>query len=425
MPSTAMAARWSPSFLLSCFVLLNVCFPLLGQPAVEKKLKLVIMVFRHGDRSPIQTYPNDKYKEDSWPDGFGQLTQLGMDQHFELGKYLRKRYSGLLNETYNKNEVFVRSTDVDRTLMSAQANLVGLFPPTGRQVWNPNIKWQPIPVHTMSQSNDMLLIAKENCPRFAELVNETSTSEIFNELKKPYVDFLKTLPNHTGYSFDQLIGSKGPYMWWTIYDALFCEKIHNYTLPDWATTTVIEKLLGLQELSIAAYFGLYKQQEKTKLTGGVLVKAIIENITQALAPSSKQKMIMYSAHDMTVAALQSALNVSNGKLPPYASCHLFEIYEVGNDYTIEMYYRNDSSVEPYKITLPGCSQSCPLEKFTDLTSSIIAKDWRKECGFEDKNSDKVFGLTIAVIVLGLTLFVLAVMLIFCRKRLLGASYEAV
>ncbi|XP_072268418.1 prostatic acid phosphatase-like isoform X2 [Pyxicephalus adspersus] len=357
-----------------------------------------------------------------------KIKVIGMNQHYELGKYLRKRYSGFLNETYNRQEVFVRSTDVDRTLMSAQANLAGLFPPTGGQVWDPSIKWQPIPVHTIPLSNDnMLYMSTEGCPRYAQLVKETYSSEIFNELKKPYVDFLKTLQNGTGYSSDELIGLKGHYSWWTIYDALLCEKIHKYPLPDWATDTVMEKLLYLSEIAMDTYFGIYNQQEKSKLAGGVLVKAIIENITQALTPLSKQKLIMYSAHDTTIGALHSALNISSGRFPPYASCHFFEIYQVDNkSYTVEMYFRNDSSVEPYPITLKGCSQSCPLEKFIELTSSVIVQDWRKECGFKaDDSSGKISGLTIAVVLLSIILFCLVTMLIFCRKRLLGGSYDAV
>ena len=36
--------------------------------------------------------------------------------------------------------------------MSAEANLAGLYPPEGVQVFNPNISWQPIPVHTVPDS---------------------------------------------------------------------------------------------------------------------------------------------------------------------------------------------------------------------------------------------------------------------------------
>ena len=54
-------------------------------------------------------------------------------------------------------QIIVRSTDVDRTLMSAQCNLAGLYPPEANQSWWPekaNIYWQPIPVHTVPIETD-------------------------------------------------------------------------------------------------------------------------------------------------------------------------------------------------------------------------------------------------------------------------------
>ena len=129
-------------------------------------LRLVHLLFRHGDRTPISPYPKDPYRNVSnWPVGFGQLTSKGKMQHYELGKWIRNRYKQFLSQDYRENEILVRSTDVDRTLMSAQATLAGLYPPEGYLEWNTNLTWQPIPVHTVPKHEDALLSSHANCPR--------------------------------------------------------------------------------------------------------------------------------------------------------------------------------------------------------------------------------------------------------------------
>ncbi|XP_075443218.1 prostatic acid phosphatase isoform X2 [Ascaphus truei] len=363
---------------MSCYFFLNLFFLLMDQTIAGRKLKFVTLVYRHGDRSPIEAYPHDIHKEDSWNSGFGQLTQLGQQQQYELGQYLKKRYAGFISPSYNQHEVYIRSTDYNRTLMSAQSNLAGLFSSDDEQVWNPNIVLQPIPVHSVPLAQEKLLYMPfKNCALYEKLKKDTYLSKKFQRRVAPYVDSLPLISQNTGYTLKELYHGKA----WTTYDTLFCERIHNFTLPEWATKETMAKLLGLAELSLSFAFGLYKQTDKSRLQGGVLVKAILTNITHiTTAPSSPQKLIMYSAHDTTLAALQTALNVSNGRLPPYAACHIFELYQEKNGkYSIEMYYRNDSSVDPYPLTLPGCTSSCPYQKFIELTSPIIVKDWEKAC----------------------------------------------
>jgi len=77
-----------------------------------------------------------------------------MQGHYELGKWLRGRYDSLLPKNYSVDDIRIRSTDVDRTLMSAYSNLAGLYEPNPANNWSPNIDWQPIPVHTIPEKYD-------------------------------------------------------------------------------------------------------------------------------------------------------------------------------------------------------------------------------------------------------------------------------
>ncbi|KAG7467954.1 hypothetical protein MATL_G00137660 [Megalops atlanticus] len=399
---------------ISLFVMSLTVYAVLDTTSAERRLKFVTVLYRHGDRSPVKAYPTDPYQESAWPQGFGQLTQDGMRQHFELGQALRQRYRGFLNETYNRHEIAVRSTDFDRTLMSAEANLAGMYPPNGSQVFNPNITWQPIPVHTVPQEEDRLLsFPLADCPRYDLLMNETKNTEAFLNMTTSYKDFLDMLKNYTGLK-DTTIESV-----WSIHDTLYCEAVHHMRPPPWVTPEVMEKLRTLKDLSFQIMFGFYKQEEKSRLQGGVLLEQILKNISEAAAPSSKSllKMMVYSAHDTTIVALQSALNVFNGKQPPYASCHIFELHQEDNgSFSVAMYYRNDSTKDPYPLMLPGCAQFCPLQDFVRITQPVIPMNWEKECQVASniKDTEVIIGLTVC----GCLLFILIILLlaVLCRQR---------
>lgn len=80
-----------------------------------------------------------------------------MKQHLLFGQYLRNRYNDTLSTYYNRNQVFARSTDYDRTLMSTYSLLSGLYPPQDYQKFDETLNdWQPIAVHTTDKSTDMV-----------------------------------------------------------------------------------------------------------------------------------------------------------------------------------------------------------------------------------------------------------------------------
>lgn len=40
-------------------------------------IALCLKIFRHGDRTPVDPYPNDPWKDRIyWPEGYGQLTNV-------------------------------------------------------------------------------------------------------------------------------------------------------------------------------------------------------------------------------------------------------------------------------------------------------------------------------------------------------------
>lgn len=59
--------------------------------------------------------------------------------------------------------VLARSTDYIRTKMSLMLVLSALYPPKGKQIWNHELKWQPMPITYSPAKNDILLTSDE-CP---------------------------------------------------------------------------------------------------------------------------------------------------------------------------------------------------------------------------------------------------------------------
>uniref|UniRef100_A0A3B4A414 Uncharacterized protein n=1 Tax=Periophthalmus magnuspinnatus TaxID=409849 RepID=A0A3B4A414_9GOBI len=102
------------------------CSPLDSEPTSPYELQLVQVLFRHGARTPLKSIPN-VLEGGSFA---GQLTTLGMQQLYELGKRLRQRYiedSPFLSPAFSPSEVYVRSTNIWRTIESAKCLVAGLF----------------------------------------------------------------------------------------------------------------------------------------------------------------------------------------------------------------------------------------------------------------------------------------------------------
>ena len=96
-----------------------------------ESLRFSFIIFRHGARSPYDDLTSDftDIFNYTW-DGKKELTGIGQRQHFLIGARHRKRYieeKKLISQKYDPREIYVISTDSNRTIMSAQSQLFGLY----------------------------------------------------------------------------------------------------------------------------------------------------------------------------------------------------------------------------------------------------------------------------------------------------------
>jgi lysosomal acid phosphatase len=417
--------RYAAVVMTVCIILLSVlcALPCLGLDPDLKGLKLVHIVYRHGERTPIDIFPTDPHKDD-WPVGLGQLTSRGKATHFQLGQWLRSRYDGFLSSNYTEEEIYVRSTDVDRTLMSAQANLAGLFPPHGYWKWNKNLDWQPIPIHTVPQVEDYLLSSHANCPRFSQLHEEVLHGDFMTSIYKENEELFQSITTNTGSHFNITDIVHLDY----IYDTLLIESIFNKTLPEW-TKNIFPggKFEELRDLSFTV--DTFNHELK-RLKGGPFVKEVVEHFDQfesnTLDPPNR-KMFMYSGHDTTVAPILHTLGVFDIKAPPFASTVIIELFDRSGLF-VQVSYKNTTDLPPTILTLPGCEALCPLSMFKELTESVRPVDVKVECGVTngvDPSVQKVILLAaVASVCLALTV-TLAVLVMLCRRKEEGTGYQRV
>ena len=111
-------------FLISFFLILKL--------SSEEKVIFAWQMHRHGARAPYLGVVNgtDAYRE-KWTQ-IEELSGVGKRMLYLLGVNARKRYIdkfSLLNEEYNPQEIYIRSTDVNRTIESIESYLQGLYPP--------------------------------------------------------------------------------------------------------------------------------------------------------------------------------------------------------------------------------------------------------------------------------------------------------
>lgn len=317
----------------------------------QEKIIFSLDVIRHGDRTPTIALPKKPY---TWPEGIGQLTAEGMRQEYELGVRLRKEYitqKNLLPVSYQAETIYVESTDFDRTLMSAQSLLMGLYPlGTGPKSALPE-SYQPIPVHTKPLKQETVLIPDLDKQRFDELLKKyVFTRSDWLEKTVALQPHFKQWSEATGLTITNLEQLM------VLGDLLSIFQAHHISFPDGISEEDADKIMAVAKWTSAARF---KPVEIGNATGRVILKMIADYLSKASQQKTKIKYVLLSAHDSTIMTTMSALHASLEESPRYASRLNFSLFESSpGDYIVKISF-NDQPV-----LIPACGNTtCTLTQF--------------------------------------------------------------
>ena len=290
----------------------------------EDKLVLVVTLIRHGDRTPCHAIPKHPY---DWKLGLGELTALGINQEYTLGKSFRAKYVeqlAFLPDKFDDRLVYARSTNYNRTLMSAQSFLCGLYPPgTGPLLDNgcPALPYgyQPIPVRTVPEAQDTVLLGNRIYKKQVdELISRhVFTTDYWIRLTSAFKGNFERWGNLFGIKVNTLRDLIKPG------DDLNVRLLKGVPLPAGLTEQDARDLAMLFNVVLA-------RECRPRKIGCLVSKGFIIELTdlmeKAIEGKSEYKFVLYSAHDTTMLPVLSAIGAPQDNQVPYASNVSFELY---------------------------------------------------------------------------------------------------
>lgn len=330
------------------------------QASSESQLKLIIVLIRHGDRTSFHYFPTIASSRNRVP---GQLTGIGMRQEYNLGKQFRDELiakNKLLSAQYIPGEIQARALALDRTLMSAQLFLMGLYPP-GTGPFDSPMRFQPIPIFTTPIKQDALLHAGSQCPAADNYIKSHVYATVtWKNKEKKYQAQLKKWSAIAGENITLKNIS-------TLEDPLNVALIHHWKIPTGFSKEDIHQIFYLYNWGKST---TYASQTIGRLLGGNLLKAIIDHIQNALHGNNNPKFILYSASDTNIMELMSAMGKPLMINPHYASYLEFKLYQDG---TLSVIYNG------IPVSFSECDTHCTVQQFQSDVKAGIPRNWQKEC----------------------------------------------
>jgi len=287
----------------------------------------------------------------------GQLTEVGYQQQLKNGQSLKALYGKLLPPEFDPSLIYVRSTNVPRTFLSAEALLYGLYPP------EEGCSDTGIVINTIDSATDNMTPNIDVCPKLVTYMEQFYDCSLwknyFNSKVLPLEQTLAPIFNLTpGYEIDMM------------FDCVQANLCHNHTLPAAFTQAMYDGIVGtnlFEYIGMSQWAVAQTPYTTVQISMGSFIRDVITNIDSVASGNSKQQLALFSGHDTTVLPFVLAYNASYaGVWPPYASMIRIELLDAGSYGDQIRFYYND-----VLLTIPGCSSStCPYSTFKSISMNL-------------------------------------------------------
>ncbi len=351
----------------------------------DEKLLFVWEHFRHGARGPYT-----KVSPVTWKDfigvkwkGQGELTPIGMRMHYLLGTAMKKHYSSFLStDKYNPNEILIISTDVNRTILSAYANLQGMYNKTTsdkltntqisrasipnknkteemnkkiyelkNNILQGGINLLPVHVYSVNYGLQFKLNSDSVCPGVKKYKEESKKQKKIIEIFAELADITNKTFGEEIFKFMNKSGIENPkYLWdpmtlFYICDTFISNYVENKTMPHIRKTGIdLEKFYhhSLNVSFIKTYYYDYGSPltKTTYITMSPVFRNIFNYMDRRIDLDKKKqsdlvindspRFVIISGHDSTLAAndlfLKEEFGVSFDR-PEYCSSEVYELWK--------------------------------------------------------------------------------------------------
>lgn len=379
--------------------IVGIIFFIVGNLAIGKVegapiLKQVHVVTRHGSR--LELYKNAETLAEA---GSAALTPLGEKECYDTGVWLRDFFRNETNffDVFNVSKVSLLSSWYDRTVVSANSLLLGLFPDSARDPLNLSfIPGTPanVPVYTLSLEDDVMIHGYDKCAAGMNLEGIYLSSPWLN-LQSENSALLDTLANFSYFQQYLVNGTLPLYNLWNVFDAISVAKTEcgadptsPYCTPYLADLLTTSEWTHLQSLTRASEEMKYGGTTTGPLVGGNLLFQILATMSNTNLSSSNEMehFYLYSAHYPTLLGLFATLKdprVDYSALPPYASALIFQLFQdsVTLDQTVEVIFKPGENGTHQVLSLGQlCSfQTCTLDQLTALLPNLSMVQWCTTC----------------------------------------------